>query len=611
MLRSELVMKTLAFFVLVLFTFTSIAPCMSGYMMTPHTESHLPLTETWSQFISKNTWKHNIVFNDPPEKDWDKTFGGQEADAGYSGHQTSDGGYIITGYTGSYGAGDHDVWLIKTDRHGEMQWHQTFGGSGSDYGSCVQQTSDGGYIITGYTGSFGAGNWDVWLIKTNANGDVQWDQTFGGSNDDAGYWVDQTTTGGYIIVGSTSSFGAGNWDVWLIKTNANGDVQWDQTFGWRNLDIGWTVQQTTDKGYIIMGETESYGPGERNVWLVKVLPEENQPPLTPTISGPTSGVTNTTYTYYTSTTDPDEDDVRYGWDWDGNTKIDTWTVFYYSGESVSTSHSWNTPNTYYVGVKAEDIHGAQSGFSHSLKVVITSNPPNNPLKPTGPEKGLIGQMLPFATSATDPDGDQIQYGWDWNGDDVVDEWTGFNNSGETIITDHVWNTTGLFHVKVKAKDKHGVPSDFSPSHQVVISDGGNLPPNKPSKPSGSTSGRIGVSYTYSTSTIDLDGDRIYYMFDWDDGTDSGRLGPYDSGQTVTASHIWWMRGSYSIKVKAKDEYGAESIWSDPLAVSMPKNRVLDDLFFPSLLNRFKGHFLSFEQITRYSSVKIPITSFLF
>ncbi len=205
----------------------------------------------------------------PPSEEWSTTFGGSNYDVGRSVQQTSDGGYILTGYSGSFGAPGWNVYLVKTNSTGGMEWNRTLGGSGGDVGYSVQQTSDGGYILTGYSASFGAYLYDAYLVKLNSTGLEEWSTTFGGYFGDVGRSVQQTSDGGYIIAGETSSFGAGGTDVYLVKTNSTGGMEWNTTFGGFEDDIGYSVKETSDGGYILTGETSSFGAGEADVYLVK------------------------------------------------------------------------------------------------------------------------------------------------------------------------------------------------------------------------------------------------------------------------------------------------------------------------------------------------------
>ena len=202
-------------------------------------------------------------------KQWDKTFGGAGRDIGWLAQQTSDNGYIIAGVTASFGSGDDDVWLIKTDANGDEEWSKTFGAANNDGVMSVQQTTDNGYVLIGGTESFGSGGKDVWLIKTDVDGNKEWDKTFGGAGEDFARFVQQTSDNGYIITGETTSFGSGGKDVWLIKTDVDGNKEWDKTFGGTGEDLCEFVQQTSDSGYIMTGYTNSYGAGGEDIWLIK------------------------------------------------------------------------------------------------------------------------------------------------------------------------------------------------------------------------------------------------------------------------------------------------------------------------------------------------------
>jgi hypothetical protein len=200
---------------------------------------------------------------------WVKTLGGTSDDYGYSVQQTTDNGYIATGSTMSFGAGGYDLWLSKWDATCNVSWVKTLGGTGDDEGEFVQQTTDGGYIVTGYTNSFGAGGYDLWLSKWDATGNVSWVKTLGGTSDDYGYSVQQTTDGGYIVTGYTDSFGAEGYDLWLSKWGATGNISWVKTLGGTNDDYGYSVQQTVDSGYIVTGYTASFGAEGYDLWLSK------------------------------------------------------------------------------------------------------------------------------------------------------------------------------------------------------------------------------------------------------------------------------------------------------------------------------------------------------
>jgi len=252
-----------------------------------------------------------VKTNESGNMEWNQTYGGANFDRAHSLVQTSDGGYALAGVTLSFGAGEYDVWLVKTDGSGNMEWSRTYGGTGNDYafslvetsdggfafagssrlvktdgagnmmwnqtyGEAVSnsirslvETSDGGFALAGYARTLGAENRDFWLVKTDASGNREWNQTYGGPRQDRAYSLIETSDGGYALTGETRSYGAGNYDVWLVKTDASGNREWNRTYGGEVNDRAYSLVETSDGGFALAGETDSFGAGGSDFWLIK------------------------------------------------------------------------------------------------------------------------------------------------------------------------------------------------------------------------------------------------------------------------------------------------------------------------------------------------------
>lgn len=225
---------------------------------------------------------------------WQRIFGGSRSESANSIHQTIDGGYIVAGSSSSNDGdvtgnhGNYDYWILKLDSHGNMQWERSYGGSSTDRAWDIKQTADGGFIVAGSSGSNNGdvtgnhGNYDYWVLKLDSNGNLQWQQTYGGSDFDFARSVQQTTDGGYVVLGTSSSNDGdvaanhGSDDYWLIKLNSNGNLQWQHTYGGSDYDFASGVQQTTDGGYVVAGSSYSKDKqvtgnhGRDDYWILKV-----------------------------------------------------------------------------------------------------------------------------------------------------------------------------------------------------------------------------------------------------------------------------------------------------------------------------------------------------
>jgi len=225
---------------------------------------------------------------------WRKILGGSDYEEANSIQQTRDGGYIVAGYTwsndgdvtGNHGRGD--AWIVKLDRDGNIQWQKALGGSDDDWANSIQQTSDGGYIVAGWTYSDDGnvsgnhGYIDAWIVKLDKDGNIQWQKVLGGSNGEIANSIQQTKDGGYIVAGYTGSNDGdvsgnhGGGDTWLVKLDGNGNIEWQKALGGSDYDIAYSIRQTSDGGYIVAGWTESNdgyvsgNHGEGDVWIVKL-----------------------------------------------------------------------------------------------------------------------------------------------------------------------------------------------------------------------------------------------------------------------------------------------------------------------------------------------------
>lgn len=206
----------------------------------------------------------------PPSKFF-CTYGGNGYDYGYDVKQTLDNGYIITGSTSSFGQGNTDAYLLKLDSMGQKKFEKSFGSYNNDIGKSVVQLIDSSYVVLGYTNSYGIGGYDIYLFKTDKYGSLLWEKTIGGDDWDFAYSLQATTDGGFIIGGATYSNGYGNADGYIVKVDANGTTQWSKTFGGRYDDEFKSIIQTQDGGYALAGYTKSYNDTVTgDLWVFKI-----------------------------------------------------------------------------------------------------------------------------------------------------------------------------------------------------------------------------------------------------------------------------------------------------------------------------------------------------
>ncbi|MFX0170089.1 MAG: hypothetical protein ACFE89_12155 [Candidatus Hodarchaeota archaeon] len=209
---------------------------------------------------------------------WNRTYGGPNDDMGYAVVEVSSGGFILAGHTWSFGAGVNNGWLIRIDADGNHLWNRTYGGY--DWESCfkVIEVSDGGFACAGYSTSYDAGSNDFWLLRVDANGNHLWNQTYGGASPDGAMSVLEVSSGGFILCGNTASFGVGDSDVWVVRTDTEGNHLWNQTYGSINYDMAYSVVEVSDGGFAFAGLTNATGGAAMygsDMWLIRTDADGN------------------------------------------------------------------------------------------------------------------------------------------------------------------------------------------------------------------------------------------------------------------------------------------------------------------------------------------------
>jgi len=198
------------------------------------------------------------------------TYGGGRDESCNQIRSTSDKGYILIGTTSSFGAGNTSFYAVKTDSLCHRQWSRVFGGSRNQAGCGVAVTKDKGFAFVGYTDSYGSGGYDAMLVRTDSLGNVLWQKYYGGSDWDFGYSVKQTRDGGFILCGLTYSYGSGQGDVYMVRTDKNGDTLWTKSFGGTGFDVGNALMNEGDSLYVIAGSSTSFGPGDTSLYFLQI-----------------------------------------------------------------------------------------------------------------------------------------------------------------------------------------------------------------------------------------------------------------------------------------------------------------------------------------------------
>jgi len=379
--------------------------------------------------------------------EWDRTFGGAAKDGCRDLAQTTDGGFILTGYADSYGNPGHDYWIIKTDEFGNEEWSKIFGGTSSDASYAIIETSNGDFVFTGYSYSYSQGSNDVWVIKTDNLGGMIWEKNYGGIGSEYGMDLVETYDGGYIIIGSTTSYGSGGTDVYLLKIDFNGDLEWEKTFGGFGDDWAGSIDLTSDGGFIICGDTKSYSEGGYDVWILKTdhsgIEEWNCTYGSSEHDETGYCVRNTMGNGYiisgTAFVGGHDNGLVIKMDMNGNIE---WNISLITDESDILYSICETQYGQYASAGYTYTYGAGNMDIWLIKIERNENQPPIADFSYIPHNPIENETVQFIDESRDPDGYIINWTWNIN-DDIV-------KYGEQVT--HSFAYTGTYHINLTVLD---------------------------------------------------------------------------------------------------------------------------------------------------------------
>jgi hypothetical protein len=315
--------------------------------------------------------------NNNGELEWYKEYNYGEFVDKLNGIYVTDDGFLLVGLVGIVAELYYDGWLVKTDSQGEKEWEKTFGGPNNDVFWGLTQTDNGDCMIVGWTSSYGAGSNDAWLLRTDGNGNEVWNKTFGEKKYDSSYdyVFDTTNDGGCIIPVTINSGGiTGNkTDSWVINANGDGIVEWKHIYGGPEHQYFNGICSTSDGGCIASGISGGWDSSKSDALLVKYAAYgENNAPNAPIITGETSGTAGKEYQYTFNAVDPDGGDVYYWVQWDDGCPSVEWIGPFPSGVDVKLNHTFANQGTFTIGAKARDVFDAESDWGE-LTVTMPRN----------------------------------------------------------------------------------------------------------------------------------------------------------------------------------------------------------------------------------------------